>query len=157
MNCHELKRKISFGQPERVTLLAMRRHAASCDACGKLLAAEHLTDALVRAVAAADEREAIEPSPFWTSRMRRRIQEMRDQRVHSWEAHVMALHRWLAALGAAAVLLLGVSFQMRPVQIATQTNHEELPGIEGASPQANVDELIGEGEQPAHKSSNLYE
>ncbi|MGH9841348.1 MAG: hypothetical protein ACREEM_21550 [Blastocatellia bacterium] len=162
MNCNELKRKIKFGQPQRSsTLLSMRQHAASCEACGKLFAAETLTEALVKinAAPATEDAEEFEPSPFWTSRLKHRIQEMREQHAHSWESHLMGLRRWVTALGAVAMLLLAMSAEWRPpatVDLASQPE-TDLPETALEEATLHVDELISSGPEPGHKPSNLYE
>lgn len=152
MNCNELKRRLQFGQPrQRITILAMHEHAAGCQACRQLLAAESLAEALVK----ANHADEFEPSSFWAGKLRHRIQEMRDQRVHSWESQLMGLRGWLTALGAAAMLLLALSAQWRPAR-QTESNLPETV-LEEATLHASVDDLIGGRPESGNAPSNLYE
>lgn len=150
MNCNELKRRVKYGQPQqRTTLQVMREHAAGCADCRQLLAAESLAEALLNARKTDD----FDPSPFWASKLKRRIEEMRDQGVHSWEAYLMGLRGWLTALGAAAMLLLAMSVGWRSVNVASQPETD----LEEAGLHASLDELISSGPESGHKPSNLYE
>jgi hypothetical protein len=47
-------------------------------------------------------------------KIKRRIQEIREQRSSSWETAVEAMSGWLAAFAAAAIILVAGAIQWRP-------------------------------------------
>jgi len=66
------------------------------------------------------------------SKIKRRIQEIREQRSSSWEAAVEAMSGWLAAFAAAAIILVAGAIQWRPsvmtsdLDLVTQSMDEHL-------------------------------
>jgi hypothetical protein len=77
------------------------------------------------------------------SRIKRRIQEIRDQRSSSWEVAVEATRGWLAAFAVAAIVLVVGAIHWRPsitatdLDLITQNADEhiisDVPATAGAS------------------------
>jgi hypothetical protein len=148
MNCKEIQTVTKYGG-DLATASASRieEHVNSCASCKNLLLSERLAPAIIRA-ASASSHDAVQPygvdsNAMLISRIKRRIQEIRDQRSSSWEAAAEATSGWLAAFAVAAIVLVAGAIQWRPSMMAsdfdliTQNADEHIisdaPGPAGAS------------------------
>jgi hypothetical protein len=133
MICKDVKRLLRYEiKRSREATIEAQAHAETCTSCGQLLALETLTASLLSAPAAGAE---FEPSPFWLSKVKNRIQEMKEHSLSSWEAAIMGLKGWIAAFGAAAIVLMAIGLQWQ-LSNASVDHEEEL------NAQASVEELI---------------
>jgi hypothetical protein len=161
MNCKEIHTLTRYGGDLATANVAeIDEHVKSCVSCKNLLLSERLAPAIIRAASASipsGVRNNVRPggpqSPhgqhdldsnaMLISRIKRRIQEIRDQRSSSWEAAVEATRGWLAAFAVAAIVLVAGAIQWRPSIIAsdldliTQNADEhiisDVPATTGAS------------------------
>ena len=152
MICKDVKRQVKYGMPRnREAMAEARAHAETCASCSQFLALDNLTASLLSALAWDAE---FEPSPFWLSKVKSRIQEMKEHGISSWEAAIMGLKGWIAAFGAAAMLLIALGLQWQ-VSNGSIDHEEEL------NAQASVEELISggpENDAPAKSSEeNRYD
>jgi hypothetical protein len=77
--------------------------------------------------APSDEVEQIASNPFLISKIRGRIQELREQRFGSWEIAVAAMRGWLVAFTTVAIILIAVSVQwQRQPSVITSDLDDEL-------------------------------
>lgn len=117
MNCKEFqliaKRSSARAADQDVNLI--EAHVRDCENCRNLLLSERLAPAIIRAASEAG-RESIptRSNAMILSGIKRRIQEIREQRSGSWEAAVEAMSGWLAAFAAAAIILVVGALQWRP-------------------------------------------
>lgn len=138
MICRDVKQLLNHEVTRNnETMAEASRHAESCEECSQLLVLESLTTSLLSVPAADAE---FEPSPFWFSKVKSRIQEMKEYGISSWEAAIMGLRGWIAAFGAVAMLLVALSLQWQLSGAAIHIDHEEE-----LNAQASVEELIGGG------------
>jgi hypothetical protein len=84
-------------------------------ACRNLLLSERLAPAIIKAASAqGGEAPRVNSNALLIGRIKRRIQEIREQRSGSWEAAVGAVSGWLAAFAVAAIILVAATIQSRP-------------------------------------------
>ena len=87
-------------------------HIKNCISCKNLLLSEKLAPAIIKA--ASNDANRIISHTTLISGIRRRIQEIREQRSTSWETAVEAMSGWLAAFAVTAIILVTASIQWRP-------------------------------------------
>jgi hypothetical protein len=134
MKCTEIRRLLKYKyQNDNAIPDKVMAHVEFCDHCREAMAMERLTTALLNAYASSDKEPAGEP-PYLMSRIRARIRELSDQGVGSWESAVLALRGWIIAFGAAAILLLTMSFQGR------LTNAPGIDTVDDATSLTNISE-----------------
>lgn len=155
MNCKEIHTLTRYGGDLAMANVAeIDAHVKSCISCRNLLLSERLAPAIIRAASASipdGVRDSVRPygphSSDWNAmligRIKRRIQEIRDQRSSSWEAAVEATRGWLAAFAVAAIVLVVGAIQWRPpimasdLDLITQNADEhiisDVPATAGAS------------------------
>jgi len=120
-------------------------HARSCPACHDLLLLNKLMSVLVEASwASSDEAEQTASNPFLVSKIRDRIQELREQRFGSWEIAVAAMRGWLVAFATAAIILIAVSIQWQRQPPITSDLDDEL------STQNSAEYLISDVPNPVN-------
>jgi predicted anti-sigma-YlaC factor YlaD len=151
MNCKEIQMVTKYGGDLATTSASViEEHLNRCASCKSLLLSERLAPAIIRA-ASASSYDGVQPygpygmdsNAMLIGRIKRRIQEIRDQRSSSWEAAVEATSGWLAAFAVAAIILVVGAMQWRPSTMAsdldllTQNADEhiisDVPGPAGAS------------------------
>jgi hypothetical protein len=153
MNCKEIQKSAIYGGdsfPESGA--AVEDHIRNCASCKGLLLSERLAPAIIRAASAsANDGARTGSNAILIGRIRRRIQEIRDQRSSSWESVAEATSGWLAAFAIAAIVLVAGAIHWRPVIMAsdldlvTQNAADEhiisdVPGPTGAGKDnSNVD------------------
>jgi hypothetical protein len=141
MNCKEIHTVTKYGGAlSPMCAAGAEDHIKSCITCKNLLLAEKLAPAIIKA--ASDDGARMDSHTRLISGIRRRIQEIREQRSTSWEAAVEATSGWLAAFAVTAIILVAVSLQWRPsvmtgdLDLVTQNADEHLirddPGLTGA-------------------------
>jgi hypothetical protein len=141
MNCKEIHTITKYGGVLSPTSAARAEdHIKDCITCKNLLLSEKLAPAIIKA--ASDDAARIGSHATLIVGIRRRIQQMREQRSSSWEAAVDAMSRWLAAFAVTAIVLVVASIQWRPsvmtsdFDLVTQNTDEHLisdaPGPTGA-------------------------
>jgi hypothetical protein len=145
MNCKEIHTVTKYGGDlSPVSAAQAADHIKSCAACKKLLLSERLAPAIIKAASAhGDEGVQINSNAMLIGRIKRRIQEIREQRSSSWETAVEAMSGWLAAFALAAIILVVGAIQWRPsvmtsdIDLVTQNTDEhiisEVPGATGVS------------------------
>jgi hypothetical protein len=145
MNCKEIHTVTKYGGDVSPASAARAAgHVKSCAACKKLLLSERLAPAIIKAAGAhRDDFAQINSNAMLIGRIRRRIQEIREQRSSSWETAVEAMSGWLAAFALAAIILIVGAIQWRPsvmasdIDLVNQTADEhiisEVPGASGVS------------------------
>jgi hypothetical protein len=158
MNCKEIHTLTRYGGDLATANVAeIDEHVKSCISCRNLLLSERLAPAIIRAASASIPDgvwDSVRPygphsshSSDWNAmligRIKRRIQEIRDQRSSSWEAAVEATRGWLAAFAVAAIVLVAGAIQWRPsimasdLDLITQNANEhiisDVPVTAGAS------------------------
>lgn len=135
----------------------MLSHVRNCLACRNLLLLDKLAPAIIKAGCAfSDEIEQTASNPFLISKIRHRIQELREQRYGSWEIAVAAMRGWLVAFATVAIILVTVSIRWQPPAVTsdlddelnTQNSAEYL--ISDAPNPTNLD-FPGEDDPYAHK------
>lgn len=121
MNCKEIQTVTKYGGKLATDVVAgVEEHIRSCAACKNLLLSEKLAPAIIKAASAhRHDGVRIESNAMLIGRIKRRIQEIRDQRSSSWEAAVEATSGWLAAFAVAAIILVVGAIQWRPSMIAS--------------------------------------
>src|SRR5215471_11078302 len=121
MNCKEIQTATKHGgNLPPISAAGAEDHIKSCMACRGLLLSERLAPAIIKAASASSPEGApINSNAMLIGRIKRRIQEMREQRSSSWEAAVEAMSGWLAAFAVAAVILVVGAIQWRPSAMAT--------------------------------------
>jgi hypothetical protein len=121
MNCKEIQTITKNGGALPGTSAAEAEdHIKNCMACKNLLLSERLAPAIIKAAGApsSDTLHAAS-NAMLIGRIKRRIQEIREQRSSSWEAAVEAMSGWLAAFAAAAIILVAGAIQWRPSVISS--------------------------------------
>jgi len=121
MNCKEIHTVTRYGGDLSPTSAAdAEDHIKSCAACKNLLLSERLAPAIIKAASAhGDDSVQVNSNAMLMARIKRRIQEIREQRSSSWEAAVEAMSGWLAAFALAAIILVGGAIQWRPSVMAS--------------------------------------
>ena len=156
MTCKEVTRAVNYQLTASPTVLTrVEEHAAECRTCREMLALDRLSISLIETYCEPDG-ENVGPSPFWTNRLRARIQEMKQQGVSSWEAAIMGLKSLITVMGAVAIVLVAASLQSQP----TNTNESVLRNdteVEDIGQQYSLEELITGAPDINNKTSNLYE
>lgn len=152
MNCKQIHTVTKYGGAlSTISAAKAEDHVKNCIACRNLLLSERLAPAIIKAASApGPESIQINSDAVLISRIKRRIQEIREHRSSSWEAAVEAMSGWLAAFAVTAIILIAASIQWRPSAMAgdfdlvTQNADEHLisdaPAPTGASkddPHAN--------------------
>jgi predicted anti-sigma-YlaC factor YlaD len=152
MNCKQIHTVTKYGGAlSTMSAAKAEDHVKNCIACRNLLLSERLAPAIIKAASApGPESTRINSDAVLISRIKRRIQEIREHRSSSWEAAVETMSGWLAAFAVTAILLIAASIQWRPsvmvgdFDLVTQNTDEHLisdaPGSTGASkddPHAN--------------------
>ncbi len=130
MKCREVARIINHSQTAHESIgNPILIHARSCPACYDLLLLNELVSVIVKAgCASGDEIERTATNPFLMSKIRNRIQELREQRFGSWETAVAAMRGWLVAFATVAIILIAVSVQRQPSTITSDLDDE--PGAQ---------------------------
>lgn len=124
MNCKEIQTVTKYGGDLAAASVAgIEEHVNGCGSCKKLLLSERLAPAIIRA-ASASGHDPVQPygvdsNAMLIGRIKRRIQEIRDQRSSSWEAAAEATSGWLAAFAVAAIVLVAGAMQWRPSMMAS--------------------------------------
>lgn len=155
MNCKEIQTVTKYGGNSYPASVAeVEDHIRSCASCKTLLLSEKLAPAIIKAASdSADDGVRlfdIGSNTALIGKIKRRIQEIRDQRSSSWEAAVDATNGWLAAFAVAAIVLVVGAIQWRPSMMAsdldlvTQNADEhiisDVPGPTGGNKDnSNVD------------------
>lgn len=148
MRCKEIRTvtKHRGALPPAIAIKATD-HTQTCPACQDLLLLDKLTPAIIRAASDSnDEAFYSGPSATLINKIRRRIQEMREQRSRSWELAVGAMRGWLAAFAATAVILIAISVQWRPSSVTSDFDRE---GDELIT-QSPAEYLISDAPDPAN-------
>lgn len=133
MNCKEIETITKHGGALSSASAAAADHIKNCMACKNLLLSERLAPAIIKAASAhgADAHQ-LNSNAMLVARIKRRIQEIREQRSSSWETAVEAMGGWLAAFAAAAIILVAGAIQWRPsattidLDLVTQNMDEHL-------------------------------
>jgi len=124
MNCKDIQTATKHGgNLSPISAAGAEDHIKSCIACRKLLLSERLAPAIIKAASASNPDGApTNSNAMLISRIKRRIQEIREQRSSSWEAAVEAMSGWLAAFAVAAIILVVGAIQWRPSTMATMAS-----------------------------------
>ena len=134
MNCKEIQIITKNGGAlPRTSAARAEDHIQNCTACKNLLLSERLAPAIIKAAGSlgSDALQAAS-NAMLIGRIKRRIQEIREQRSGSWETAVEAMSGWLAAFAAAAIILVAGAIQWRPsvmtsdIDLTTQSMDEHL-------------------------------
>jgi hypothetical protein len=113
MNCKEIHTVTKYGGAlSPMSAAGAEDHIKSCITCKNLLLSEKLAPAIIKA--ASNDAGRIGSHTKLISGVKRRIQEIREQRSSSWEAAVEAMSGWLAAFAVTAIILVAASIQLRP-------------------------------------------
>jgi predicted anti-sigma-YlaC factor YlaD len=121
MNCKEIQTVTKFGGARSpISATGVEEHIKDCVSCKNLLLSEKLAPAIFKAASnhSHDAARIISHATL-ISGIRRRIQEIRDQRSSSWETAVETMSRWLAAFAVTAIVLVAASIQWRPSVMTT--------------------------------------
>src|SRR5262249_32619982 len=121
MNCKEIHTVTKYGGDLSPTsAVGAEDHINSCAACRNLLLSERLAPAIIKAAAAASHNsDQINSSALLIGRIKRRIQEIREERSSAWETAVETMSGWLAAFAVAAIILVAGAIQWRPSVMAS--------------------------------------
>ncbi|MBO0862095.1 MAG: hypothetical protein J2P21_27100 [Chloracidobacterium sp.] len=124
MNCKEIHIAAKYGSgPSTISAAEAEDHIKSCLACQRLLLSERLAPAIIKAASASSlEGAPTNSNAMLIGRIKRRIQEIREQRSSSWEAAVEAMSGWLAAFAVAAIILVVGAIGWRPSEMATMAS-----------------------------------
>src|SRR3954471_2770667 len=103
MNCHEAREEMLLMTPGESSPNAAA-HLRSCESCSKELASLRSTMALL------DEWTAPEPSPYFDSKLRARLQSEQEP-AHGWQRWIAPLAGWKPAMAVAlaATMVVGLS------------------------------------------------
>jgi hypothetical protein len=134
MNCKEIQTIIRYGGALSLTSAAgAEDHVKNCMDCKNLLLSERLAPAIIKAASAiGPDAPQAKSNAMLIGKIKRRIQEIREQRSSSWETAVEAMSGWLAAFAAAAIILVAGAIQWRPsvmtsdLDLVTQNMDEHL-------------------------------
>jgi len=121
MNCKDIQTVTKYGgNLAPASVAGVEDHIRTCVACKNLLLSERLAPAIIKAASAhGHDNIRIDSNAMLIGRIKRRIQEIRDQRSSSWEAAVEATSGWLAAFAVAAIVLVVGAIQWRPSMMAS--------------------------------------
>ena len=121
MNCKEIQKGAKYGgDSPTVSTAVVEEHIRSCASCKTRLLSERLAPAIIEAAnACANDGARNYSNALLIAKIKRRIQEIRDQRSSSWEAAVEATSGWLAAFAVAAIVLIVGAIQWRPSMMAS--------------------------------------
>jgi hypothetical protein len=121
MNCKEIQTITKHrGALSPASAAAAEGHVKNCAACKNLLLSERLAPAIIKAASATGaDAHQVNSNTMLVGRIKRRIQEIREQRYNSWETAAEAMSGWLAAFAAAAVILVAGAIQWRPSVMAS--------------------------------------
>src|SRR5215468_3694876 len=121
MNCKEIQTITKYGGALSPTSAAgAEDHVKYCMACKNLLLSERLAPAIIKAASAlGPDAPQAKSNTMLISKIKRRIQEIREQRSSSWETAAEAMSGWLAAFAAAAIILVAGAIQWRPTVMAS--------------------------------------
>jgi hypothetical protein len=145
MNCKQIQTITKYGGALSPTSAAgAEDHVKGCMACKNLLLSERLAPAIIKAASAlGPDAPQAKYNTMLIGKIKRRIQEIREQRSGSWETAVEAMSGWLAAFAAAAIILVAGAIQWRPsvmtsdLDLVTQSMDEHLisdvPSLTGVS------------------------
>src|SRR5262252_10965842 len=124
MNCKEIQTITKYGGAlSPMSAAGAEDHIKNCMACKNLLLSERLAPAIIKAAGApCPDATQAKSNEMLISKIKRRIQEIREQRSSSWEAAVEAMSGWLAAFAAAAIILVVGAIQWRPSTMATMAS-----------------------------------
>ncbi|HKX31586.1 MAG TPA: hypothetical protein VJ302_28115 [Blastocatellia bacterium] len=123
MKCREVRRLFKYTAPqESESRREALAHTAECEKCRQGLVLDHLSSVLLEAHRARPVPEM--PENLLMARIRARIRELGEQGMGSWETAVLALRGWVIALGAAALLLLTISYQWQLPRAANPGEHD---------------------------------
>ncbi len=158
MKCKEAARIMKYSRTDSEDASnPMPSHTRYCPACRNLFLLDKLAPAIIKAgCASSDEIEKTAPNPFLISKIRHRIQELREQRYGSWEIAVAAMRGWLVAFATVAIILVAVSIRWQPPTITSDLDDElnmQNPAeylISDAPNLTNLD-FPGEDDPYAHK------
>jgi hypothetical protein len=147
MNCKEIHTVTKYGGDlSPISAAGADDHIKNCIACKRLLLSERLAPAIIKAASAHGHDGARSSSnAMLIGRIKRRIQEIREQRSSSWEAAVDAMSGWLAAFAVAAIVLVVGAIQWRPsvmpsdLDLVTQNTDEHIISDAPAKDNLNVD------------------
>jgi hypothetical protein len=116
MNCKEIRIITKHGGALSPTSAAgAEDHIKNCMACKNLLLSERLAPAIIKAAGApCPDAPQAKSNAMLIGKIKRRIQEIREQRSSSWETAVEAMSGWLAAFAAAAIILVAGAIQWHP-------------------------------------------
>lgn len=116
MNCKEIQTVVKYrGSLSPTSAVGAADHIKNCVTCKNLLLSEKLAPAIIKAASDHSHDAAwIGSHATLISGIRRRIQEIREQRSSSWETAVDAMSGWLAAFAVTAIVLVAASIQWRP-------------------------------------------
>lgn len=132
MNCKEIRIATKYGDALSTTSAALAAdHVKNCMACKSLLLSERLAPAIIKAASApGHDTHRVNSNAILIGKIKRRIQEIREQRSGSWEAAAEAMSGWLAAFAVAAIILVTGAIQLRPsasdLDLITQNADEHL-------------------------------
>jgi hypothetical protein len=134
MNCKEIHTITKYGGALSPTSAAgAEDHVKDCMACKNMLLSERLAPAIIKAASAlGPDTSQAKYNTMLIGKIKRRIQEIREQRSSSWETAVEAMSGWLAAFAAAAIILVAGAIQWRPsvmtsdLDLVTQSMDEHL-------------------------------
>jgi hypothetical protein len=120
MNCKEIQTIAKYeGDSVPAHVAEIEDHIRSCASCKTQLLSEKLAPAVIKAASAYNDDARISSNAILIAKIKRRIQEIRDQRSSSWEAAVEATSGWLAAFAVAAIVLVVGAIQWRPSMMAS--------------------------------------
>jgi hypothetical protein len=75
--------------------------------------------------ASSDQLVDDSPSHFLFTRVKSRIQEMREQSLNSWESAVTRARGWLAAFAITAAILIAINIQWQSAMIGDLDNESD--------------------------------
>jgi hypothetical protein len=127
MKCETVRVVVKSGKgiiaPAAVTEFA--DHVKTCASCHDLVLLERLAPAIIKAASAPEEWNALNASSATLAcRIRMRIQEMREQRLTSWESAVESMRGWLTAFAVVTIILVIISVQWRPQTVTSDLSHD---------------------------------
>src|SRR5215813_11024712 len=116
MNCKDIQTITKYGGALSPTTAAgAENHVKNCIACKNLLLSERLAPAIIKAASShGPDAPQTKSNAALIDKIKRRIQEIREQRSSSWETAVETMSGWLAAFAAAAIILVAGAIQWRP-------------------------------------------
>lgn len=131
MKCKEIRKVIKHRSAfSPAVAIRATNHIKTCPDCRDLLLLDKLAPAIIRAASNPDCKVTYSgSSKMLISKIRDRIQEVREQRSSSWELAVEAMRGWLAAFAVTAVILIAVSIQWRPSVVTSDFDHESDESI----------------------------